>query len=112
LDSQKEVINSFQYAWGRVVQNAQSTNNNMTTATSLLFFSPHQIADVYARTIGAFTEAYAASTRMATNFVFVGLDATRATTNYTRQNAKEAARITSNTARTFSQTGRQAAQNQ
>jgi hypothetical protein len=107
LDSQKEVINSFQYAWGRVVQNAQSTNNNMTTATSLLFFSPHQIADVYARTIGAFTEAYAASTRMATNFVFVGLDATRATTNYTRQNAKEAARITSNT-----QTGRQAAQNQ
>jgi hypothetical protein len=47
-------------------------------------------------------EAYVASTRMTTNMMFAGLEATRATTtNYTRQNAKEASRITSNTARAF-----------
>ena len=71
------------------------------------YFSPQQIADVYARTIGAMAEAYAASTRMATNVLFAGLEASRATTNYARQNAREAARVTSNTARAFSQTARE-----
>jgi hypothetical protein len=68
------------------------------------------MADVYARTIGTMTEAYVASTRMATNMLFVGIDASRATTNYTRKSVKEAARITSNTARTFAQTTKETAQ--
>src|SRR3712207_975155 len=90
LDTQKEIINSFQSAWTPV---AQRTSANIMGATP--FFSPEQIADTYARTIGAMTEAYVASTRMATNMMFAGLETTRATTNYTRQNAKEASRITS-----------------
>jgi hypothetical protein len=98
LDSQKEVINSIQSAWTPVVQ--RTTNNLM----AMPFFSPGQIVDIYARTIGAMTEAYVASTRMATNMLFAGLEATRATTNYTRQNAKEASRIASNTAKTFAHT--------
>jgi hypothetical protein len=110
LDSQKEVINSMQSAWTPIVQR---TGYNWTTtgmigmpfsSSSSFFFSPGQIADIYARTIGTITEAYVASTRMATNVLFAGIEATRATTNYTRQNAKEAARITSNTAKTFAQT--------
>ncbi len=100
LDSQKEVINSFQSAWTPVVQRTTNTMGTMP------FFSPQQIADIYARTIGSMTEAYVASTRMATNMIFAGLDATRATTNYTRQNAKEASRITSNAARAFAQTAK------
>ena len=74
------------------------------------FFSPEQMANIYARTIGAMAEAYAASTRMATNVLFAGLETTRATTNYTRQNAKEASRITSNTARAFGQAARETVQ--
>jgi hypothetical protein len=101
LDSQKEVINSIQSAWTPVVQ--RTTNNIMETP----FFSPEQMGNIYARTIGAITEAYVASTRMATNVLFAGIEATRATTNYARQNAKEASRITSNTARTFAQTSRE-----
>ena len=104
LDSQKEVINSIQSAWTPIVQR---TGYNWTTGmigTPFFFFSPGQIADIYARTIGTITEAYVASARMATNVLFAGIEATRATTNYTRQNAKEAARITSNTAKTFAQT--------
>jgi hypothetical protein len=87
-----------------VIQRTTNNNNNLMTATTttpFLFFSPGQIADIYARTVGAITEAYVASTRMATNMLFAGIEATRATTNYARQYAKEAARITSNTARTF-----------
>src|ERR671916_1452023 len=105
LDSQREVINSFQSAWAPV---AQRTPTNIMGATP--FFSPQQVADVYTRTIGAMTEAFVASTRMATNMMFAGLEATRATTNYTRQNAKEASRITSNTARAYAQTAKETVQ--
>jgi hypothetical protein len=105
LDSQREVINSFQSVWAPV---AQRTPTNIMGATP--FFSPEQIADVYTRTIGAMTETFVASTRMATNVLFAGLDASRATTNYARLNAREAARITSNTARAFSQTARETVQ--
>jgi hypothetical protein len=107
LDSQKEVINSIQSAWTPIVQR---TGHNWTTGMIGMPFSPGQIADIYARTIGAITEAYVASTRMATNLLFAGIEATRATTNYARQNAKEAARITSNTAKTFAQTSRETVQ--
>jgi hypothetical protein len=109
LDSQKEVINSIQSAWTPV---QRTTNNNIMTATTpfFFFFSSGQIADIYARTIGAITEAYVTSTRMATNVLFAGIEATRATTNYARQNAKEAARITSNTAKTFAQTAKETVQ--
>jgi hypothetical protein len=109
LDSQKEVINSIQSAWTPI---AQRTGYNWTTGMigTPFFFSPGQIADIYARTIGAITEAYVASTRMATNVLFAGIEATRATTNYTRQNAKEAAHITSNTAKTFAQTAKETVQ--
>lgn len=98
------MTNSIQSAWTPVVQ--RTTNNIIANP----FFSPGQIADIYARTIGAMTEAYVASTRMATNVLFAGVEATRATTNYTRQNAKEASRITSNTAKTFARTAKETVQ--
>ncbi len=114
LESQKEVINSMQSAWDSVAQSTGRGGNNYWTGgmmmTPFSFFSPREMANVYARTIGAITEAYVASTRMATNVLFAGMEATRATTNYTRQNAKEASRITSNTARTFAQTARETVQ--
>jgi hypothetical protein len=108
LDSQKEVINSIQSAWTPIVQR---TGYNWTTGMiGTPFFSPREMADIYTRTIGAITEAYVASTRMATNVLFAGIEAARASTNYTRQNAKEAARITSNTARAFAHTTRETVQ--
>ncbi|MDQ3852520.1 MAG: hypothetical protein M3251_00765 [Thermoproteota archaeon] len=108
LDSQKEVINSIQSTWTPIVQR---TGYNWTTGMiGTPFFSPVQIADIYARTIGAITEAYVTSTRMATNMMFAGIEASRTTTNYARQNAKEASRITSNTARAFAQTARETVQ--
>ncbi len=73
-------------------------------------FSPREMNDIYTRTIGAMTEAYVATTRMATNVMFAGLEATRATTTYARQNVKEASRITSNTTRAFAQTAKETIQ--
>jgi hypothetical protein len=110
LDSQKEVITSFQSVWTPIVQ--RTTPANIIGGTPLFFFSPEQIADIYARTVGTMTEAYVASTRMATNLMFAGLEATRAATNYSRQNSKELSRVTSNTARTFAQTAKETVQHQ
>jgi hypothetical protein len=110
LESQKEVINSMQYAWAPMAQRIGQAAHYWTTTGITPFFSPREMADIYARTIGTMAEAYVASTRMATNMMFAGLEATRAATNYTRQNAKEASRITSNTARAFAQTAKETVQ--
>jgi hypothetical protein len=110
LESQKDVINSMQSVWAPMAERIGEVARYWTTTGMMPFFSPREMANIYARSIGAMTEAYVASTRMATNMMFAGLEAARATTNYTRQNTKEAARITSNTARAFAQTSRETVQ--
>jgi len=110
LESQKEVINSVQSAWAPMAERIGQVAHYWTTTSMTPFFSPREMIDIYARTIGAMAEAYVTSTRMATNMMFAGMEATRATTNYTRRNAKEASRITSNTARTFAQTAKETVQ--
>ena len=82
LESQKEVINSMQSIWAPMTERMGQVDQNWTTGMITPFsFSPREMADVYARTIGAMAEAYVASTSMATNMVFAGMDGTRATTN-------------------------------
>ena len=119
LESQKEVINSMQSAWDSVAERTRGSRGGVggnywstpnMIGTMPFFFSPREMIDIYARTMGVMAEAYVTSTRMATNMMFAGMEATRATTNYTRQNAKEASRITSNTARAFAQTAKETVQ--
>jgi hypothetical protein len=69
--------------------------------------SPRDMADIYARNISALTEYMATSARIATNVLFAGLEAMKTTTNYARQNSKELARVTANTARTLGQASRE-----
>jgi len=116
LDSQKEVINSMQSAWTPFAERTSSSgsgNNNywmmgmMMQPWSWMGMSPRDMADIYARGISAMTDSVATSTRMATNMMFAGIEASRATTNYARHNSKEIARITSNTARIFGQNTRE-----
>jgi hypothetical protein len=110
LESQKEVINSLQSAWAPMAERKGGGGHYWTTGMMGMLLSPREMADIYARTIGAITEAYVASTHMATNLVFAGMEAARASMNYARQNAKEAARITSNTTRTFAPTAKETVQ--
>ena len=117
LDSQKEVINSMQSAWTpfaeRTSSGASGNNNNnywmmgMMQPWSWMGVSPRDMADIYARGISAMADSVAAGTRMATNMMFAGIEASRATTNYARHNSREIARITSNTARIFGQNARE-----
>jgi hypothetical protein len=118
LDSQKEVINSMQSAWApfaeRTGSSGGSGNNNYWMMGMMMQpwwwwmgMSPRDMVNIYARSISAMTDLVTASTRMATNMMFAGIEASRATTNYARHNSKEIARITSNTARIFGQNTRE-----
>jgi hypothetical protein len=116
LDSQKEVINSMQSAWTPFAERTGGSSGAsgyywmgmmQQPWWSWMGVSPRDIADIYARGISAMTDSVAAGTRMATNMMFAGIEATRATTNYARQNSREISRITSNTARIFGQTTRE-----
>jgi hypothetical protein len=112
LDSQKEVINSMQSAWTPFAERTSSSgsgNNNywmmgmMMQPWSWMGMSPRDMADIYARGISAMTDSVAASTRMATNMMFAGIEASRATTNYAKYSSREIAKVTSTTARIFGQ---------
>jgi hypothetical protein len=108
LEPQKEIIGSLQSAWAQMVgRGGEEGERHYWTTPGIMMgmlLSPKEMTDICARTIGIMTETYVASTHMATGLMFAGMEAARATTNYVRQNAKEAARITSNTAITFAQT--------
>ena len=116
LDSQKEVINSMQSAWTPFAERTSSSgssNNNywmmgmMMQPWSWMGMSPRDMANIYARGISVMTDLVTASTRMVTNMMFAGIEASRATTNYAKYSSKEIARVTSITARIFGQNTRE-----
>src|SRR5215204_2148935 len=116
LDSQKEVINSMQSAWAPFVERTGSSgtdNNNYWMMGMMqpwwwwMGMSPRDMVNIYARSISAMTDLVTASTRMATNMMFAGIEASRATTNYAKHSSKEIARVTSITARIFGQNTRE-----
>src|SRR5919202_2855148 len=117
LDSQKEVINSMQSAWSPFTEKTSGSGGGSYWMAMMqqpwswwgmrAGLSPRDMVDIYARGISAMTDSLAAGTRMATNLMFAGIEATRTSTNYARQNSREIARVTSNTARIFGQTTRE-----
>jgi hypothetical protein len=98
LDSQKAIVNSIQSAWIDIADRMRIMQPYYYWWTRGMI-SPRDLVDVYTRAISSATENFAASTRMATNMIFAGMEAARANTRYARENAKEMSRITSNIAR-------------
>ena len=118
LDTQKEVINSMQSAWTPLADTSSSSGSNnywmmgmmqpwWSWWWSWMGISPRDMATIYARGISSMADLVTASTRMATNMMFAGIEATRATTNYAKYSSKEIARVTSITARMFGQNTRE-----
>jgi hypothetical protein len=111
-------LDSQQSAWTPFTERTSSggsgSNNNywmmgVMQPWSWMGVSPTDMADIYARGISAMVDSVSAGTRMATNMMFAGIEASRATTNYARHNSREIARITSNTARIFGQNAKETA---
>jgi hypothetical protein len=117
LESQKEVINSMQSAWAPFVERTGSSDdggkNNYWMMGMMqpwwwwMGMLPRDMVNIYARSISAMTDLVTASTRMVTNMMFAGIEASRATTNYAKYSSRELAKVTSVTAKIYGQNTRE-----
>ena len=99
LESQKEIINSFQSAWVPAIE--------MTYAAFWNYWmSPRTLTDIYARTVSNIADNTIATTRLVNNAIFSNLEVFKTSIHVTRYNLKEFSRIGVNAARTFEQTSR------
>ncbi|MFL6357546.1 MAG: hypothetical protein ACJ71C_13435 [Nitrososphaeraceae archaeon] len=99
LESQKEIINSFQSAWVPAIERAYAVFWNY-------WMSPRNATDAYARAVSSVTDNTVAAARIVNNAVFSNLDAFKTSVQNTRDNLKEFSRIGVNAARAFEQTSR------
>jgi hypothetical protein len=99
LESQKEIVNSFQSSWVPFIEKAYGVFWNY-------WMSPRRITDISARTVGSIADNTIAATRLVNNTIFSNLDAFKTSIQNTRDNLKEFSRIGINTARAFEQTSR------
>ena len=101
LDSQKEIINSFQSAWIPQLENA----NRVFWSN---WISPRHFTETYARIVSSFADNTIAATRLVNNTIFANMDAFKTSMQHAKENAKEFSRIGVNAAKTFEQTTRDA----
>jgi len=99
IESQKEIINSFQSAWVPAIERAYAAFWNY-------WMSPRVLTDIYARTVSNIAANTIATTRLANNAVFSNLEVFRTSIQITRHNLKEFSRIGVNAARAYEQTTR------
>jgi hypothetical protein len=97
----------MQSAWTPFADRASSSTDTISSGNNnywmmgmiqpwwCMGISPRDMADIYASGISAMTDSVAKGTRMATNILFAGIEASRPTTNYARHNSNEIARLTS-----------------
>ena len=100
LESQKEIINSFQSS---CLPQIEATNR---VFTSNWMVSPRHLADNYARVVSSFADNAIAATRLVNNTIFANLEAFKTSVQNARDNAKEFSRIGVNAAKAFEQASR------
>jgi len=102
LESQKDVVKSMRQS-ADVMGSWMNMYNTYYNSWGERMMSPDEIANLYAKVVSNIAENFAAWTRIASNLMFAGMEGTRATTRYARENAKEMSRMTSNNARVIGQ---------
>ena len=97
LDSQKQVIHSFQSAWSPYVDSMQSWYWPT-------WISPRTVADGYAAAVSNFADSAIAATRLANNVMFASMEAWKNTIQQARDNVLQFSKLNENMARTFENT--------
>ena len=104
LESQKEIIKSFQSTWAPYVENYGVFWNKWA--------SPQKAAEIYARTVSNFADNAIVTTRIANNLMFANMEALKTIAEHRKDDVKELSRMAVNTAKTFEQTSRHTASTQ
>jgi hypothetical protein len=99
LESQKEIVNSMQSSWIPYIENVYGM---YWTG----WISPRRMTEIYARMARSFTDNTIAATRVANNFAFANMEASKASIQYTRDNMKELSKIGVNAVKTFEDASR------
>jgi vacuolar-type H+-ATPase subunit H len=100
LESQREIINSFQSAWLAQLDTAnRAVTSNWT--------SPRNVSEQYARLVSAFADNTIAVTKLVNSAVFANLDTFKRSVQNARDNVKEFSRIGVNSSKTFEEVSRE-----
>ena len=94
LESQREIINSFQSVW---LPQPETANKVVTSNWT----SPKDISEHYARLVSAFADNTIAVTKLVNSAMFANLDAFKRSVQNARDNVKEFSRIGVNSSKTF-----------
>src|SRR5215467_10766068 len=105
LESQKEIIKSFQSTWIPYVENAYEVFWNRGV-------SPQRTAEIYGRTVSNFADNSIATTRIANNAIVANMEAINSFIERKKDDVKELSRLAINAAKTFEQTSRDTASTQ
>jgi hypothetical protein len=102
LESQREIINSFQSA---LVPQIDAANRAVTSNWT----SPRNVNEQYARLVSAFADNTIAVTKLVNSAMFANLDAFKRSVQNARDNVKEFSRIDVNSSKTFEEVSRDTA---
>ena len=102
LESQREIINSFQSA---LVPQIDAANRAVTSNWT----SPRNVTEHYARLVSAFADNTIVVTKLVNSAMFANLDAFKRSVQNARENVKEFSRIGVNSAKTFEEVSRDTA---
>ena len=105
LESQKEIIKSFQSVWLPNVENAYELFWNK-------WMSPRSAAGIYARTVSSFADNSIATTRIANNAIVANTEAINSFIKRKKDDVKEFSRLAINAAKSLEQTSRDTASTQ
>jgi hypothetical protein len=96
IDSQKEIINSFQQStWVSQIGNAYQT------FWSNLMLSPKKATEIYANMVSHYVDNTFSAARLVNNMIFANMEAFKTSMQQTKDNAKEFSRIAVNNAKAF-----------
>ena len=101
VESQKQIINSFQSILTPYAKNVNEITTNWATV-----FSPRKVSEAYANIVSNFANNVITATRVTNNMIFGNMEAFKTSLQQAKDSAKEFSRIGVNTAKTFEQTSR------
>jgi hypothetical protein len=102
LNSQKEIVKSVQSTLAPYIENGYQEFWNK-------WASPQKAAEIYARIVSNFADNAIVTTRIANNVMFANMEALKTIIEHRKHDVKEFSRMAVNTAKTFEQASRSAA---
>jgi hypothetical protein len=102
IDSQKEIINSFQKsAWVPYIENTYGMQYWTTT-----FLSPRRMTEIYTNVVSSFADNMVAATRLANNMIFANMETFTNTMLHAKNSLEDLSKVSVNAAKIFEQTSR------